>query len=150
MDDMSTNATILKICAWVMALLASAPIAVSSARTDVSSNGQSLEQAASDPTASLMSVQIQDIYTGGYHRLDDESGNTVLLRVGVPFKAGGLNNIMRATLPVVTDSPSGKSGLGDLTVFDLIAFDQPWGRWAAGAVMLAPMGADRLSAEKWA
>lgn len=42
--------------------------------------GQSLEQAANDPTASLMNVQIQNIYTGDYHRLDDESGNTILIR----------------------------------------------------------------------
>ena len=64
--------------------------------------GQSLDQAANDPTASLMSVQIQDIYAGNYHKLDNENGNTVLLRSAVPFEVGGLNNIARATLPIVT------------------------------------------------
>ena len=38
-----------------------------------SAGGQSLDQAANDPTASLMSAQIQNIYTGAYHNLDDES-----------------------------------------------------------------------------
>lgn len=86
--------------------------------------GQSLDQAANDPTASLMSVQLQDIYAGNYHKLDDENGNTVLLRSAVPFQAGGLNNIARATLLVVTQSPSGASGLSDLVLFDLIVFNQ--------------------------
>ena len=74
-------------------------------------DGQALDQAANDPTASLMSVQIQDIYAGNYHNLNDESGNTILLRSAVPFQTGSLNHIARATLPIVTDSPSGKSGL---------------------------------------
>jgi hypothetical protein len=111
--------------------------------------GQSLEQAASDPTASLMSVQVQNLYSGDYHNLNDESSNTVQLRSAIPFQAFSLNNIARVTLPVVTDSPSG-SGVGDMTVFDLVAFDQTWGRWGAGAVILLPVGADGLSADKWA
>ena len=94
---------------------------------------QSLDQAANDPTASLMSVQIQDVYAGNYHKLDNENGNTLLLRSAVPFEVGGLNNIARATLPIVTKSPSGASGLSDLVLFDLIVFNQSWGRWGVGA-----------------
>jgi hypothetical protein len=45
---------------------------------------QSLEQAASDPTASLMSIQIQDQYSGDYYKADDERGNSILLRSAVP------------------------------------------------------------------
>jgi hypothetical protein len=114
-------------------------------------SGQSLEQAASDPTASLMSVQVQDIYAGAYHVVDDESGNTILLRSAIPFTAGGLDNIARFTLPIVTDSPSGESGLGDLVLFDLVKFDKSWGRWGIGPVMLAPTATDdALGADKWA
>jgi len=113
--------------------------------------GQSLEQAASDPTASLMSVQVQDIYAGAYHRLDDESGNTILLRSAVPFRTGSLEHIARATLPVVTDSPSGESGLSDLVLFDLIKFEKSWGRWGIGPVLLAPTATDdAIGAGKWA
>ena len=113
--------------------------------------GQSLEQAASDPTASLMSVQVQDIYAGAYHRLDDESGNTILLRSAVPFTTGSLEHIARATLPVVTDSPSGESGLSDLVLFDLIKFEKSWGRWGIGPVLLAPTATDEaIGADKWA
>jgi hypothetical protein len=112
--------------------------------------GQSLEQAASDPTAALLSVQIQDLFAGDYHLLDDESGNTILLRSAVPFQIGGMNNIARVTLPYVTDSPSGESGLGDMTVFDLIVSNAAWGRWGVGPVLLIPTGENGLSAEQWA
>lgn len=92
------------------------------------SGGQSLEQAANDPTASLMNIQIQNIYAGDYHNLDNEHGNTVLLRSAIPFKTGNLNHIARLTLPIITNSPSDESGLGDLVLFDLIAIDESWGR----------------------
>lgn len=118
---------------------------------DDESSGQSLEQAANDPTASLMSVQIQNIYTGDFHMLDDEQGNTVLLRSALPFRTGSINHIARATLPYVTDSPSGESGLSDLVLFDLIVFEKSWGRWGLGPVMLFPTASeDELGAEKWA
>ena len=113
--------------------------------------GQSLDQAASDPTASLTSYQIQDLYTGAYHQLDDEDGNTIQLRVAKPFSFAGVNNIARATLPIITDSPSGASGLGDLTLFDLVVFSESWGRWGIGPVMVLPTASDdRIGAEKWA
>ncbi|HLF98422.1 MAG TPA: hypothetical protein VI457_14880 [Methylococcaceae bacterium] len=134
------------MAALVLALAGSFPAAAQEAQT----GGQSLEQAASDPTAALLSVQIQDLFAGDYYQLDDESGNTVLLRSAVPFQFGGMNNIARVTLPLVTDSPSGKSGLGDMTVFDLIVFNAAWGRWGVGPVMLMPTGADGLSTEEWA
>jgi hypothetical protein len=110
---------------------------------------QSLDQAASDPTASLMAVQIQNLYSGDYYNLNDESSNSLLLRSAIPFQAFGVNNIARVTLPVVTHGPNG-SGVGDMTVFNLATFSQSWGRWGAGAVMLVPIGADGLSADKWA
>lgn len=118
---------------------------------DDSQNGQSLDQAANDPTASLMNIQLQNLYNGDYHNLNDESGNTVLIRSAVPFKTGSLKHIARATLPIITDSPSGEKGLSDLTVFDLIAFDKSWGRWGAGVVGLVPIASeDEIGTGKWA
>ena len=35
-----------------------------------------------------MNVQIQNLYIGDYHNLNNESGNTILLRSAVPFKIG--------------------------------------------------------------
>ena len=70
-----------------------------------------------------MSVQLQNIYSGDYHNLEDESGNALLLRSAVPFSTGSLGHIARLTLPYITDSPSGESGLGDMVLFDMIKFE---------------------------
>lgn len=124
-------------------------ISLQSAAADEAS--QSLDQAANDPTASLMNVQIQDNYSEAFHNLSDASSNTVLLRSAVPFQIGKQKHIARATLPIVTDSPSGETGISDLVLFDLLAFDKFWGRWGAGVVGLAPTAAhDALGAGKWA
>jgi hypothetical protein len=138
---------------WQATVAAALVVCAAHAATaaDEGSAGQSLEQAASDPTASLMSVSVQDIYAGSYHQLDDESGNTLLLRSSVPFTTGSLGHIARATLPIVTDSPSGESGLSDLVLFDLIVFDKSWGRWGIGPVLLAPTATDdAIGAGQWA
>jgi hypothetical protein len=111
-------------------------------------DGQSLENQASDPTASLMSFQLQDFWSPRLHNADGAL-NIVQFRGAIPFIFGGVNNIARLTLPSVTESPSGESGLGDATIFNLAAFDQSWGRYGVGAVALLPIGADGVSADKW-
>jgi hypothetical protein len=133
-----------------LALNGNPAVAANATHTDDSApSGQSLEQAASDPTASLMSLQVQNLYSDDFHNLEDENSNTVQLRSAIPFQAFGIDNIARVTLPAVTDSPSG-TGMGDMTVFDLAAFNQSWGRWGAGPVLLVPLGADDLTADQWA
>jgi hypothetical protein len=134
---------------WLVVLLLG--VAAPALAAEEPAGGQSLEQAASDPTASLMSLQVQDVYAPSYHRLDDESGNTLLLRSALPFMTAELSHIARLTLPVITDSPSGADGLGDLVLFDLVVFERAWGRWGVGPVMLAPTASNEtLGAEKWA
>jgi hypothetical protein len=69
----------------------------------------------------------------------------------VPFTTGKINHIARATIPYVTESPSGKTGLGDAVLFDLIVFNRSWGRFGLGPVLLLPTATDEaLGAEKWA
>lgn len=121
------------------------------APADESAGGQTLDQAANDPTASLMAIQLQNVYAGTYHNASGATGNTVLFRPVIPFKTGDLNHIARATVPYVTDSPSGKTGLGDSVLFDLIVFNRSWGRWGIGPVVLLPTATDdELGGEKWA
>ena len=135
---------------WI-ALMAQAGAAMAEAEGPADAARQSLDQAANDPTASLMAVQFQNVYAGAYHNLADEAGNTVLLRPVIPFKTGDLSHIARATIPLITQSPSGETGLSDSVIFDLIVFDQPWGRWGLGPVMLLPTASHaELGAEKWA
>ena len=112
--------------------------------------GQSLGQAASDPTASLMSVQLADWYTARIHGLSGEDANTLVLRSAIPFQTGELNHIFRVTAPFITDSPFLDSGLSDITLFDLVVFNQSWGRWGIGPVALIPTGGSQRGTEQWA
>ena len=112
-------------------------------------SGQSLDQAASDPTASLMSFQFQDFYSFRLHNLDNSTINRLQFRAAIPFQLGGTSNIARLTLPYVTDSP-GAEGLADATIFNLTTFTESWGRWGLGVVALLPIGESGVSSEKWA
>jgi hypothetical protein len=103
---------------------------------------------AIDPTASLMSFQLNDWYTARVHGSDD-SANQIVLRAAIPFRLGGTNQIFRVTQPYATSTTSGATGLVDTTIFDLVVFNQPWGRWGVGAAGTLPTGASGLSTEKW-
>jgi hypothetical protein len=111
---------------------------------------ESLTQDAEDPTASLMSLQLADWYTANFHNLDDADANTVVLRPVVPFATGPLRHIFRITVPFITDSPILDTGFSDMTLFDLIVFNQSWGRWGIGPVALLPTGGSSRGADKWA
>jgi hypothetical protein len=137
----TTITRVLSACALAFTHVISGPALAQS-------GGQSLDSQASDPTASLMSLQLQDFYSPNLYNTDADQ-NVLQFRSAIPFTLGGLNNIARITLPYVTDSASGRSGLGDATLFNLTAFDRSWGRFGVGAVVLLPTGEDGLSAEKW-
>ena len=111
---------------------------------------ENLAQAASDPTAPLTAYLFQNFYTGSYHGQGGVDGNRVQLRAAVPYKLGTTDNIFRLTLPYITDSPSGSSGVSDITVFNLTTFNANWGRYGLGAVALLPTGEEGLSTERWA
>jgi hypothetical protein len=117
---------------------------------DSAADNQALGQAANDPTASLASLQVADWYNASLHGLSGESANTVVLRPVIPFRTGPLDHILRVTAPFITDHPTLDSGLSDLTVFDLVVFNEKWGRWGVGPVLLAPTGGSHRGAEQWA
>lgn len=130
---------------------AAEPIATNAPASDAEARGdQSLGQAANDPTASLMSLQISDWYNIRFHGLDDEDANTVVVRSAIPFQTGDLNHIFRVTVPFITDNPVLDTGLSDITLFDLVVFNQSWGRWGVGPVALLPTGGSGRGTEKWA
>jgi hypothetical protein len=110
---------------------------------------QSLDQAASDPTASLMSFQLQGYHTPNLHN-SDGSASLLQFRAAITFELGGYSNIARVTLPYVTHSASGETGLSDTTLFDLVTFTRPWGRFGFGAVALLPTGSEGVGAGQWA
>ncbi len=108
--------------------------------------GQSLQSQASDPTASLMSFQFKTFYSPNLYN-STGSRNIAQFRAAIPFTVAGINNIARLTLPYVTQNATGPSGIGDMTLFDLAAFNRPWGRFGVGVVALLPTGANGISAQ---
>lgn len=109
---------------------------------------QSLEQAASDPTASLMSLQLSNWRTTNYHHSDADD-STYALRMALPYQVGDQKNILRITVPVIARHPALNDGLSDITLFNMLTFDRAWGRLALGAVALLPTGGSRRGAEQW-
>jgi hypothetical protein len=131
----------IRILAAAVAILAAA--SASAQETD-----EDLAAKATDPTASLMSFQLNDWYTASLH---DAGGtvNQVVFRSAIPFEAFGQSNIFRITLPAFTNTPSGRTGIGDTTVFNLTVFNESWGRWGVGVAGSIPTARDGLGVEKW-
>lgn len=95
-----------------------------------------LSSQATDPTASLMSLNVIGTYVGGYTDDGpglDEHGFELTFRPVIPFRAWGAPNILRVTIPYQLDG-RGDDRLGDVTVFDLVVFEQGWGRWGLGPI----------------
>jgi hypothetical protein len=80
-----------------------------------------------------MSFNFRYIATPSYYGGGD-TNHTVQFQPVIPFKAWGRPNILRTTIGYDVDGPAG-SGLTDVTIFDLLVFERPWGRFGVGPVM---------------
>jgi hypothetical protein len=129
----------------VAALLLGASLALAQ---DQKAGDESLAAQATDPTAALMSFQLYDWYTPTYRDVDG-STNQIVFRAAIPFAMFGTQHIFRVTQPYLTSSVLGPSGFADTTVFDLMTFSQPWGRWGLGVSGTLPTGGSGLSSDKW-
>ncbi|MGR3662969.1 MAG: hypothetical protein ACU0CA_17580 [Paracoccaceae bacterium] len=129
--------------------LAGGLVVIAFATLPANAQDQSMSQAASDPTASITAYLFQDYYTSSHYNQSGTTANRLQFRAAIPFQLGGTKNIARLTIPYFTESARGISGIGDITLFNLTVFDQPWGRWGVGAVALLPTGSEGLSARKW-
>ena len=96
-----------------------------------------LSRQATDPTASLMAMNLQYLWND-FHGPDapgEADDRSVLqFRPVIPFEALGLPNIFRATIPYQTGG-RGDEGFGPISLFDLVVFNESWGRWGVGPVM---------------
>ena len=96
-----------------------------------------LSRQATDPTASLMSLGLIGGYSGPYRGnapgLDDHT-TRIKFQPVIPFKAWGADNILRVSIPYTTGG-RGETGLGDVSIFDLVVIHEDWGRWGIGPVM---------------
>ena len=104
---------------------------------------EDLSQTANDPTAPLMAMQLIDNYTSDFHNsLEGETANSVMFRAAYPYKWGETSHIARISQPYVTNTPSGDTGLADMTLFDMTVFPASWGRFGVGIVAGIPIADD--------
>jgi len=138
---------ILKTPRLSAAVLALAMLVAPLAQAQPVPGDDDLAAKATDPTAALMSFQLNDAYTANTHGTDN-SANQINVRAAIPFELGSTQHIFRVIQPYATSSAAG-SGLLDTTVFDLMVFDQSWGRWGVGVSGTLPTGSDGLTTNKW-
>jgi hypothetical protein len=93
---------------------------------------QDLSVAATDPTAFLMSFNLIGDARMSYH---GEEGGGFEFRVQpvIPFTAFGAQNLFRIIIPYQMSGP-GAEGLKSVSLFDLVLFNESWGRWGVGPV----------------
>lgn len=98
----------------------------------VADETEELARKAADPTASLMSLNLRYTRIPSFRGLDGSAGSSQF-QAAIPFKAWSTSNILRATVNYTNSGPA-PDGLADVTIFNLLVFDKPWGRWGAGPV----------------
>jgi hypothetical protein len=109
---------------------------------------------ANDPLTAKLTLSLQEQYVGSYKELSpDSNANEVSFTAAIPHKLFDLPLILRATLPIVTtpDHPQPTTtGLGDLTVSDLLLFKWYEQEFAIGPMFTFPTATEQATGTgKW-
>lgn len=126
-------------------ILAGAALATS-AQADDDTNS------ANNPLTAKVSLNIQNYYTPSFYGPLNSDANSLLLRGLIPLNFGGVQQLVRFTLPYsVNPSPEGYAdGLGDLTIFDLFVLPTKGVMLAVGPLFVAPTATNRFTgAGRW-
>jgi hypothetical protein len=109
--------------------------------------------AANNPLTPKITLNLQDYFLPSLNRLDGRSANQGLLRGLVPADTFGVPQLIRFTLPVATNPafPNGSNtGLGDLSLFDLVVIPMKPVLFGVGPLLVAPTATSKnTGAGKW-
>jgi hypothetical protein len=97
--------------------------------------------AANNPAHPLLTVDLWNYFAPSPEGFPGRIGNQGLLRVSVPIDAFGLHQFLRTILPInTTASVQGgpNTGVGDLTVYDWVLFEEHGATVGVGARLAAP------------
>jgi len=106
---------------------------------------------ANNPLTPAITVNLQDQWAPRLYDSDDKT-NALLLRGVLPHLLGGVPQILRATLPIVTapSADGNKTGLGDLNLFDLVLMKRGKVMLGFGPQLTLPTATDAvLGTGKW-
>lgn len=139
------HARVVAAAAALVAVLAAAP---GFAQGQKSSSDDQLASHSEDPTAALMSFEVDDWYQSSLY---DKTGtiNQGVFRAVLPFTVGAVDNIFRVTEQYTTQAYNNKLGGEDPELVYLAGTSVPWGRWGIGAVLEPPTGSQELTSDKW-
>jgi hypothetical protein len=108
--------------------------------------------AANNPLTPKITINLQDYFTPALNREPGTTANQGLLRGVLPTDAFGLPQLLRVTLPIVTNpTPAGHaSGLGDFSVYDLFILPIKGVTVSIGPALTAPTATNpSTGAGKW-
>jgi hypothetical protein len=100
-------------------------------------SGERLIDRTTDPTSWLMDIRFRQLWNWPVEATDPDT-QTLEFRPTIPFVVWDHVNLLRVTVPYNLEGADG-AGLGDVQIFDLIVFEETWGRWGIGpSVRLTP------------
>jgi hypothetical protein len=123
----------------LLALLLAAPISFAAEQPPSGSaeSADALSSQATDPTASLMAFNFKFAY-GDFHGpgVPGQPDDIWIFQFQpvIPFTLLDTPNILRLTVPYQL-AGRGDEGSLPITLFDLVIFNEKWGRWGIGPVM---------------
>ena len=108
-----------------------------SSSRDGANDNERLIDRTTDPTSWLLEFRFREQWNWP---LDASGPDTQAFefRPSIPFKAWDHVNLLRVSVPYDVSNPAGQ-GLGTVQIYDLIVFEERWGRWGVGPlVQFAP------------
>jgi hypothetical protein len=127
--------------------------ALQSQAVDADSREANNTNAANNPIHPLLTVDLQNYFAPSPEGLSGRIGNQGLLRVSVPMRAFGSRQIVRTILPInTTASVQGgpNTGVGDLTVYDFLLFQEHGTALGTGPLIAAPTAkGEAYGSAKW-
>ena len=112
-----------------------------------------ISEQVNNPTAPLTQIQLKDVLSSnvpGY----DGSANLFQVVPIMPIPHNsifGFDQLMKITFQIPsTPNPDGKTGFGDIDLFDLYTMNELWGRWGVGLSFVFPTASsENLGQGKW-
>ena len=109
--------------------------------------------AANNPAHPLLTVDLQNYFAPSPEGFPGRIGNQGSLRVSVPIDAFGLHQFLRTILPINTTANvqgGPNTGVGDLTVYDWVLFEERGATVGVGPLIAAPTArGEAYGSGKW-
>lgn len=138
----------MRFSAW-----AAAAVLFSGCQAAAQSDVDSLQNSANNPLTPKSAIQLQDYVQPFLAGQPGHGANQGIIRTVLPYDIMGVDQLARASLPVISNvwSPQGAlNGIGDLTVFSMAVFHLDFAKVGIGPLIVAPTASDSsLGYRKW-